>query len=50
MVGVPSRQIGWMSKFGERVELPLEGNGEWECSKLGDKYILQGDKMYIRES
>ena len=25
MVGVPARQMGWMSAYGERVDLPLEG-------------------------
>lgn len=25
MVGVPARQIGWMSMYGERLELPLRG-------------------------
>lgn len=27
MVGVPARQIGWMSEFGEQLSLPLEGEG-----------------------
>ncbi|MBM4100120.1 MAG: N-acetyltransferase, partial [Planctomycetes bacterium] len=27
MAGVPARQIGWMSKFGERVPLALDGRG-----------------------
>ena len=25
VVGVPARQIGWMSEFGEQLSLPLEG-------------------------
>ena len=25
MVGVPARQIGWMSEFGEQLNLPLKG-------------------------
>lgn len=28
MVGVPARQIGWMSEYGEQLELPLQGSGE----------------------
>ena len=45
MVGVPAKQIGWMSAFGERIELPLNGNGEWKCPKTGSLYRLKGDKM-----
>ena len=28
MLGVPARQAGWMSRFGERLDLPLGGQGE----------------------
>jgi UDP-2-acetamido-3-amino-2,3-dideoxy-glucuronate N-acetyltransferase len=41
MVGVPARHIGWMSAFGERLELPLVGEGETICSHTGDRYVLQ---------
>jgi UDP-2-acetamido-3-amino-2,3-dideoxy-glucuronate N-acetyltransferase len=40
MVGVPARQIGWMSRFGERLDLPLEGDGEARCPHTGDIYRL----------
>ncbi|WP_227429827.1 acyltransferase [Psychrobacter sp. I-STPA6b] len=40
MVGVPAKQIGWISEFGERLELPLEGSGEVVCPHTGTKYIL----------
>jgi len=40
MVGVPGRQIGWMSRFGERLPLPLTGNGEATCPHTGDRYVL----------
>ena len=42
-VGVPARQIGWMSQYGERLELPLVGNAETVCSKTGQKYVLDND-------
>ena len=42
MVGVPAKQIGWMSKYGESLSLPLSGNGEAICEHTGDKYILNG--------
>ena len=40
MVGVPAKQIGWMSEFGERLEVPLEGNASCVCEHTGDKYRL----------
>ena len=41
MAGVPARQIGWMSRFGERLPLPMKGNGEALCPHTGDLYLLQ---------
>lgn len=40
MAGVPARHIGWMSRFGERLELPLGGSGEAACQHTRDRYIL----------
>ena len=40
MVGVPAKQIGWMSAYGERVDLPLEGAGSWTWPHSGDNYQL----------
>ena len=40
VVGVPARQIGWMSIYGERLDLPLEGNCETVCPHTGDRYAL----------
>jgi UDP-2-acetamido-3-amino-2,3-dideoxy-glucuronate N-acetyltransferase len=42
MLGVPARQAGWMSRFGERLELPLRGEGETRCPHTGDHYHLEG--------
>ena len=43
MVGVPAKQIGWMSAFGERIKLPLKGEGHWQCPHTKDIYILKND-------
>lgn len=40
MVGVPARQIGWMSEFGERLNLPVSGSGSVACPATGDLYKL----------
>lgn len=45
MAGVPAKQIGWMSRFGERIKLPLEGKGEWKCPQTGDLYQLNNNTI-----
>ena len=40
MAGVPARQIGWISRFGERLRLPLTDNGEAICPHTRDVYLL----------
>jgi UDP-2-acetamido-3-amino-2,3-dideoxy-glucuronate N-acetyltransferase len=42
MVGVPARQVGWMSRFGERLPLPLKGDAEATCPHTGERYRLDG--------
>lgn len=41
MVGVPARQIGWMSRFGERLSLPLQGSGMAVCEHTLERYELK---------
>lgn len=41
MVGVPAKQIGWMSEFGEQLDLPLQGEGQASCTHTGATYSLQ---------
>ncbi|MGM0914239.1 MAG: UDP-2-acetamido-3-amino-2,3-dideoxy-D-glucuronate N-acetyltransferase [Pseudomonadota bacterium] len=45
MVGVPARQIGWMSQYGEQLALPLEGQGEAMCQHTGERYVLDGKQL-----
>ncbi len=42
IVGVPGKQIGWMSEYGEQLDLPISGHGEAVCAQTGDKYHLDG--------
>lgn len=42
MVGVPAKQIGWMSEFGEQLHLPLKGEGQVVCARTGKNYVLSG--------
>ena len=45
MAGVPARQIGWMSRHGERIELPLTGSGEAACPATGARYRLTDGEL-----
>lgn len=49
MAGVPARQIGWMSQFGERLELPLEGDAQARCSQTGLSYVLRDGYCTLEE-
>jgi len=40
VVGVPARQVGWMSRFGERLDLPLSGTARTTCPHTGERYEL----------
>jgi len=42
VVGVPARRVGWMSRFGERLDLPVDGHGQARCQHTGDVYFLRG--------
>ena len=48
MVGVPAKQIGWMSAYGEKIDLPLLGNANATCPHTNDIYKLV-DGHLIRE-
>ncbi|ADY83559.1 acetyltransferase [Acinetobacter pittii PHEA-2] len=45
MVGVPAKQIGWMSEFGEQLDLPLQGQAQVTCSHTGAVYQLDGTTL-----
>ena len=47
MVGVPARQIGWMSQRGERLDLPLSGNAETVCEHTGKRYELRDGRCRL---
>lgn len=45
VVGVPGKQIGWMSEYGERLELPVSGDARVVCKHTGDLYLLRGNEL-----
>lgn len=50
MVGVPARQIGWMSAYGEQLSLPLQGQAEATCLHTGARYVLDGQQLRKEDS
>jgi len=47
MVGNPARHVGWMSRFGKRLDIPLDGDGEVVCPYTGDHYKLCDNRIEI---
>ena len=58
VAGVPARQIGWISRFGERLDLPLpnaaDNPGKIEaqarCPHTGDLYILHDGACHLERA
>ena len=46
MAGVPAKQLGWMSEYGEQIPLPVDGQGTYTCSHTGDRYVLDGGSLH----
>jgi UDP-2-acetamido-3-amino-2,3-dideoxy-glucuronate N-acetyltransferase len=47
MVGVPAKQIGWMSQYGEQIPLPVSGDGEYTCPHVKQLYQLRNDHLVV---
>lgn len=45
MVGVPARQVGWISRYGERLDLPVSGSGQARCPATGERYALENGEI-----
>lgn len=57
VAGVPARQIGWISRFGERLDLPLPGTAgdarlqaEAHCPHTGDLYVLHDGACHLERA
>ncbi len=49
MVGVPARQVGWIDRLGDRIDLPLTGDG-MAISKSGrERYVLENGICQLTE-
>lgn len=49
VAGVPAKQIGWMSEYGEQLNIPLTGDKSIQCEHSGHIYVLHDDKLYKQE-
>jgi UDP-2-acetamido-3-amino-2,3-dideoxy-glucuronate N-acetyltransferase len=47
--GVPARQAGWMSRHGEKLDLPLLGDGDAACPATGERYVLRDGRCRPQE-
>jgi UDP-2-acetamido-3-amino-2,3-dideoxy-glucuronate N-acetyltransferase len=45
MVGVPAKQVGWMSEYGEQIPLPTQGEGQYTCPHTSQIYSLNRGKL-----
>jgi UDP-2-acetamido-3-amino-2,3-dideoxy-glucuronate N-acetyltransferase len=50
MVGVPAKQVGWMSQHGEQLNIPLTGSGETVCPATGMRYTLKNGQLTCQET
>ena len=46
VTGVPAKQIGWISEYGKKLDLPLSGNAKTSCEHSGQKYELR-DRLVV---
>jgi UDP-2-acetamido-3-amino-2,3-dideoxy-glucuronate N-acetyltransferase len=47
VAGVPARRIGWVSRHGEKLALPISGAGSARCAASGDHYHLAGQVVSL---
>jgi len=49
VLGVPGRQTGWMSMYGEQLDLPLTSDQPLDAESGGVRYRLSGDVLTVPE-
>jgi len=50
MVGIPAKQVGWMTRFGENIKIPLSGSGNFICAHTREKYQVISGKLKVYSS
>lgn len=49
VVGVPAIQIGWMSEYGEQLDIPLVGEASAICPHTKLRYQLRNNTLSVEE-
>jgi UDP-2-acetamido-3-amino-2,3-dideoxy-glucuronate N-acetyltransferase len=49
IVGVPAKQIGWMSQYGEKLDFPLDGEAHAVCVYTQKQYQLKNGQVSVIE-
>lgn len=49
VTGVPARQVGWMSRHGERLALGVGEDGETRCPATGERYVVENGRCRVAE-
>ena len=49
IVGVPGKQVGWMSEYGEKLDLPITGNAKTICKHTNQVYELKDNKVILKD-
>lgn len=49
VVGVPARQIGWVSQYGEQLDLPLIGDAQTICIHTSQRYVLTNGQCRLAD-
>lgn len=49
IVGVPGKQIGWMSEYGEKLDLPITGKAKTICKYTNKIYELKNNKVIVND-
>lgn len=50
VTGVPARQTGWVSKSGDKLDLPLTSSEETSCCHGPEKYTLKNDHIRVEQA
>lgn len=48
MVGVPARQVGWVSTYGDKIDLNLNEKKTWTCPHTSMKYFLDKNQLFAQ--
>ena len=50
IVGVPGRQVGWMSRNGERLDIATDAEGEVCCPATGERYRVSSGRCRLLDA